>query len=50
MHKHTLQPNKEMNFFLFFYLNASKARKRKYQQAKTMKNNSGLIADRKESD
>jgi hypothetical protein len=49
MQKHTLQPNKKMKRDFFFYLNASKARKEKYRQAKTKKNNSGLIADRKES-
>jgi hypothetical protein len=48
MKKHTFQPNKKMKRD-FFYLNASKARKEKYRQAKTKKNNSGLIADRKES-
>jgi hypothetical protein len=35
MQKHTLQPNKKMKRdFFFFYLNASKARKEKYRQAK----------------
>jgi hypothetical protein len=33
MQKHTLQPNKKMKE-IFFYLNASKARKEKYRQAK----------------
>jgi hypothetical protein len=49
MQKHTLQPNKKMKRDCF-YLNASKERKKKYPQAKTMKNNSGLIANRKEPD
>jgi hypothetical protein len=49
MQKHILQPNKKMKKDLFIYLNASKARKEKYRQAKTKKNNSGLIVDRKES-
>jgi hypothetical protein len=49
MQKHTLQPNKKMKRDFFIYLNANKAKKEKYQQAKTKKNNSGLIADRRES-
>ena len=49
MQKHTFQPNKKMKRDLFIYLNVGKARKEKYQQAKTKKNNSVLIADRKES-
>jgi hypothetical protein len=50
MQKNTLQPNKKMKrFYLFIYLNASKARKEKYRKQKTKKNNSGLIVDRKES-
>ena len=32
--KHTLQPNKKMKRDFFIYLNASKARKGKYRQAK----------------
>jgi hypothetical protein len=34
MQKHTLQPNKKMKRDFFIYLNASKARKEKYRQAK----------------
>jgi hypothetical protein len=34
MQKHTLQPKKKMKRDFFFYLNASKARKEKYRQAK----------------
>ena len=49
MQKHTLQPNKKMKRDFFIYLNAWESKKKKYQQAKTKKNNSGLIVDRKES-
>ena len=47
MQNHTLQPNKKMKEI--FFLNVDKAKKEKYQQEKTKKNNSGLITDRKES-
>jgi hypothetical protein len=51
MQKHTFQPNKKIKIiFIYFYLNASKARKEKYRQAKTKKNNFGLITNHKESD
>jgi hypothetical protein len=48
MQKHTLQPNKKMKE-IFFFLNADKEKREKYQQVKTKKNNSGPIVDRKES-
>jgi hypothetical protein len=49
MQKHTFQPNKKMKRDFLFYLNVGKEGKEKYRQAKTKKNNSGLIKDRKES-